>query len=68
MNTNRNRSQSLIVSALIGAVAGLSVGFMLLKRADDEDRSSTLTASEGLSLGFIILGVLRQVAQLGDGE
>ena len=68
MNTNRNRPQSLIVSALIGAVAGLSVGFMLLKRADDEDRSSTLTASEGLSLGFIILGVLRQVAQLGDGE
>jgi hypothetical protein len=68
MNSNINRSQSLIVSALIGAVAGLSVGFMLLKRADDEDRATTLTAGEGLSLGFMILGVLRQVAQLGEGE
>ncbi len=64
----RKRSQTLIVSALAGALAGLGVGLMLMKRADDNDRPSTLTASEGLSLAFMILGVLRQVAQLGDDD
>ena len=68
MNSDRNRAQTLIVSALAGTMAGLGVGFMLLKRADDNERPSTLTAGEGLSLALMILGVLRQVGQLGDEE
>ena len=68
MNTDRNRAQTLIISVLAGGLAGLGVGFMLLKRADDNERPSTLTAGEGLSLAFMLLGVLRQVAQLGDDD
>ncbi len=68
MNSDRNRVQTLVISALAGALAGLGVGFTLLKRADDNERPSTLTAGEGLSLAFLILGVLRQVAQLGDED
>jgi len=68
MNTDRNRTQTLIISVVAGALAGLGVGYTLLKRADDNDRASTLTAGEGLSLAFIVLGLLRQVAQLGDED
>lgn len=68
MNTDRKRAQTLIISALAGAIAGLGVGFTLLKRADDNERSSTLTAGEGISLALMILGVLRQIAQMGDED
>lgn len=68
MNSNRNTAQTLIVSAIAGALAGLGVGFMLLRRADENERPNTITAGEGLSLAFMILGLLRQVAQLGDED
>ena len=68
MNSDRGRTQTLIVSAIAGALAGLGVGFMLLRRADENERPNTITAGEGLSLAFMILGLLRQVARLGDEE
>ena len=68
MNSNMHRPELLRRGQNRRHDPAASVGFMLLKRADDEDRATTLTAGEGLSLGFIILGVLRQVAQLGEGE
>jgi hypothetical protein len=64
---NNGKKQTLIVSAVLGALAGLGVGYMLTKRAEEQGRPA-LTASEGVNLGLMILGLLRQVASLGDGR
>lgn len=65
--TNNGKTQTLVVSAILGALAGIGVGYMLTKRAEEQGRP-TITAGEGVSLGLMILGLLRQVASLGDGE
>jgi len=47
---------------------GLGAGMLLLKRADERGESKAITAREGVSLGLLLLGLLRQIAQLGDEE
>lgn len=68
MPSDKARSQTLILSTLVGALVGLGVGLTLLKRAEENQGAPTITAGEGVSLGLMVLGLLRQVSQLGDGE
>lgn len=68
MRSDQDKIQTLIVSAIFGALAGLGVGYILVKRAEENDGRPTLTAGEGVSLGLMVLGLLRQVSQLGDGD
>jgi hypothetical protein len=58
----------LIISAVVGAVVGLGAGFVLIKRAETRGRSQAISAGEGLSIGLLVLGLLRQIGQLGEGE
>ncbi|MDA1329800.1 MAG: hypothetical protein O3B43_01865 [Chloroflexi bacterium] len=46
---------------------GVIVGQTLLKRSEEEGRP-TITAREGVSLGMMVVGLMRQLSQLGDGE
>ena len=67
MDENQNwKTQTLIAGAVIGALAGVGAAYMLVKRAEDNDEQPQLSAREGVSLGLMVLGLLRQVAQLGD--
>jgi hypothetical protein len=68
MPSDQTRSQTLLVSAALGALLGLAVGYTLLKRAEEDEGRPMITAREGLSLGMLVVGLLRQVAQLGEGE
>lgn len=63
---SEQKTQTLIVGAILGALAGLGVGYMLVKRAEENDGRPTLTPGEGVSLGLMVLGFLRQVAQLDE--
>lgn len=58
----------LFISAVIGAIVGVGAGFVLLKRAETRGKSQALSAGEGLSIGLLVLGLLRQIGQLGEGE
>lgn len=64
---NHPRPQSLLMGAILGALAGMWVSYVLSKRAEEQGRP-VITAREGLSLGMMVLGLLRQVGHLGDGE
>lgn len=63
---NRSDSSVLVASALIGALVGLGAGILLLRRAEERGSSTAITRREGLSLGLLVLGLLRQITQLGD--
>jgi hypothetical protein len=67
-NRSSNNGNILLFSAITGALVGLGVGLMLVRRSEENEGAPAITASEGVNLGLMVLGLLRQVAQLGDGE
>lgn len=63
MKTNRNIV--LVIGAVLGALVGVAAGHSLLKRSENSDRPM-LTTAEGISLGTLVVGLLRQISNLGD--
>ncbi len=54
--------KTLIIGSVIGALVGAGAAFMLLKRAEQEQTTPKLTASEGVQMGLGVLGLLRLIA------
>ncbi len=64
----RNNNGLLAVSAVLGALMGLAAGVLLLRRAEQRGSEVAISGSEGLSIGLLAIGLLRQIATLGDDE
>jgi gas vesicle protein len=61
-----NKSKTLIMGTLIGALTGLFAAMLLHRRAEKSERETALTTGEGLKLGALVFGLLRAIASLGD--
>ena len=69
MDTNENwKMKTLVIGAAVGALTGLGAAYLLVNRAEKLDASPELSPGEGIKIGLMLLGVLRQVAQLGEGD
>ncbi|HLF89640.1 MAG TPA: hypothetical protein VI451_11875 [Anaerolineales bacterium] len=60
--------KTLLIGAGVGLLAGLGAAYMLVQRAEKDGGRPELSAGEGVKLGLLVLGLLRQVSQLGDGR
>jgi len=58
----------LLVGAVIGALAGLGAAYLMAQRAEKQGSKPKLSSKEGISLGLLVLGLLRQVSVLGSGD
>jgi hypothetical protein len=58
----------LVLGALIGAVTGLLGAYLLVQRSKNGGTEPSLNAGEGVRLGVLLLGLLRQVQMLGQDE
>jgi len=61
-------TQVLVIGAVVGALTGLGGAYLLIQRARKRSELPNLDAKEGLRLGLLIFGLLRQIATLGDDE
>ncbi|MGB9672539.1 MAG: hypothetical protein ACPL3P_00220 [Anaerolineales bacterium] len=61
------RTRAILLGAVLGALVGVSAAMLLIQRAEREDGKLQVGAGEGIKLGLLVLGLLRQVAQLGEG-
>ena len=64
MNDNR----VLVFGALIGAATGVVAAMMLQRRARQTGDEITLTTSDGIQIGVLVMGLIRAVAALGEKE
>jgi len=61
-----DKSKTLVMGALIGAMTGLFAALLLNRRAETNESETALTTGEGLKLGVLVFGLLRAIASLGD--
>jgi hypothetical protein len=67
MDSNESwKSRTIVIGIALGALAGLGAAYMLVQRAEREGKSPEMTPGEGVKLGLLVLGALRQIAQLGE--
>jgi hypothetical protein len=60
--------QVLVIGVVVGALTGLGAAYLLIQRAKKRAEPPDLNASEGIKLGLLVFGLLRQVAMLGSGD
>lgn len=62
------RTRVLIVGGLLGALIGLGASYLLIQRAEREGTQVKMGTGEGIRLGMLVLGMLRQIGRLGEGK
>lgn len=58
----------LIMGAVIGAATGLMGAYLLIQRSKNDPSAPKLNAGEGMRLGVLLIGLLRQIQLLGEDE
>ena len=62
------KSKTILVGAVIGALTGIGTAYFLIQNAEKDGESFSFSSGQGLKLGLLILGTLRQVMQMDDGQ
>lgn len=66
MEEERNwKTRTLVIGAVLGALTGLGVAFAMVQRAEERGEPVALNTGEGIRLGMGVLGLLRQIGQIG---
>jgi hypothetical protein len=60
------KTRTLLMGAVVGLLVGVAAAYLMVQRAEDEHTTPQLQAKEGIKLGVLLFGLLREVAALGD--
>jgi gas vesicle protein len=63
-----SRARTIIFGVIIGGATGLVAAMLLNRRVAKDERTTAITAGEGIKLGVMVFGLLRAIASLGDDE
>lgn len=55
---------TFLIGAVVGLVCGLAAAYMIIQRAEEEEKHPRLTAGDGVKVGIGVLGVVRMIAEL----
>lgn len=56
------KSKTIMIGAVIGALAGAASALMFIKRSEDDDKKPEISAGEGIQVGLGLLGLMRLIA------
>jgi hypothetical protein len=63
------KARAIVVGAVVGALTGGAAAVLLVRRSEKHGESLNVSTGEGLRLGLLVMGLLREVAALpGRGE
>jgi hypothetical protein len=62
------RTKVMVVGGILGALAGVGGAYLLIQNAERSGRQVKVSPGDGVKLGVLLMGLLRQVAELGDGK
>ena len=64
--TGNWKARAIVVGALLGALTGAATAVLLVRRSEKRGESLSVSTGEGLRLGMLLAGLLREVAALPD--
>jgi hypothetical protein len=59
------KTRTILIGAVVGAITGVGIAFALVQRAEQQGETVKLNSGEGIRLGMGVLGLLRQIGQIG---
>jgi hypothetical protein len=62
------KPKALAIGALVGALTGLAGAYLLIRRAEAAGTRPQMDPGEGIRIGVLVMGLLRQVALIGEGK
>ena len=60
------KTKAIVVGAVAGAITGVAAALMLVRRSERSGVSLSVSTGEGLRMGLLVMGLLREVAALND--
>jgi hypothetical protein len=69
-NNNKEswKTKSLLLGAVIGMLTGLGGAYLLIQNAEKHGTRVELSTGEGLKLSMLVIGLLRQISRLMEGD
>ncbi len=68
VQTENWKAKVLMLGGLVGVLTGLGAAYLLIQRSEKNGAPPSLSAGEGVKLGLLVFGLLRQVTLLGRGD
>jgi hypothetical protein len=62
------KGRVILAGGLFGALFGVGMAYLLTQRAERQGGQLRLGAGEGIRLGLLMLGLLKQVSDLGGAD
>jgi hypothetical protein len=62
---DKEKTKTIVLGTILGAVIGAASAFILLKRSEDDEINPKLSAGEGIQVGLGVLGLMRLLAGFG---
>jgi hypothetical protein len=61
------KNKTIAIGAVAGLVLGLAAAFIVIQRAEKENSVPQISPGDGLKVGLGVFGLLRMIADLGEG-
>jgi len=58
--------RAMLVGGLLGALTGVGAAYLVVRRWESAGVRPRMSTGEGMRLGMLVLGMLREVGRLGD--
>jgi hypothetical protein len=62
------KGKVLLIGGLIGALTGLGAAYLIISKSQVHDEPPKIGAGDGVRLGLLLLGLVRQIGELGAGQ
>ncbi len=62
------KGKVLLIGGLVGALTGLGAAYLIISKSQEHDEPPRIGAGDGLRLALLLLGLVRQIGELGAGQ
>ena len=62
------KTRVMVIGGIPGALAGVGGAYLLIQNAERSGNQVKVSPGDGIKIGVLLMGLLRQVAELGDSS